>query len=670
MYKVFLFAGTTEGRKLAEFLCRSGVMVYAFTATEYGESLMEQGKHLILSHQRLTAEEIEDQIVTQRPDLVLDATHPYAEKVTDNIRFACTKTQTEYVRLIRDVALECAEDVIYVDSAREAAQFLSQTEGNILLTTGSKDLAQYTEVTDYEKRIFARVLSLPDVVENCARLGFQGNHLICMQGPFSRELNTAILRQFHCSWMVTKDSGKEGGFFEKQEAAREAGARLVVIGRPREESGVTLRECVKLLQKRFQIPFCPEVCVVGVGMGGTETMTLEAISACNKADLLIGAGRPLETAKTAAGEHRQVDLFQEYRAEIILSYIKEHPFYEHIVIAMSGDPGFYSGAKKLCELLSTETEWDIKLVCGISSLSYFMSRLHLSWEDAVFVNSHGQKADFIHRIASNEKVFAILGTGTEVRKLAGELLDYGMNDVTLHVGERLSYPDEKIRSGRPSEFLDCKTDRLSVLCVQNPKAKSPHTTHGLRDDLFVRGKVPMTKEEVRSITLSKLCLTEDAVCYDIGAGTGSVSVEMAMRTPRGRVYAVEKNPQAAELLYENRRKFRADTMQIIEGTAPEALSGLEPPTHVFIGGSSGSLFPILETLLLKNPRVKIVINCITLETLSEAVQAFKRLPVADLDVVNVSVAKAKKAGSYHLMMGENPVFILSGMGNPEVEHEA
>lgn len=670
MYKVFLFAGTTEGRKLAEFLSRSGVMVYAFTATEYGESLMEGGHHMILSHQRLTAEEIEDQIGTQKPDLVLDATHPYAEKVTDNIRKACTRTQTEYVRLIRDGTSKSAENVIYVDSADEAVRFFSKTEGNILLTTGSKDLARYTAVPDYEKRIFARVLSLPEVVRNCAKLGFQGNHLICMQGPFSRELNTAMLRQYNCSWMVTKDSGKEGGFLEKQEAAREAEARLLVIGRPREESGFTLRECRQMLYDRFQIPFCPEVCVVGVGMGGKETMTVEAVNACKRADLLIGAKRPLETAIKAAGEFGQTDLFQEYRAEEILSYIKEHPFYDRIVIAMSGDPGFYSGAKKLYELLSAETNWDIKPICGISSLSYFMSRLHLSWEDAVFVNSHGQKTKFIQKIAYNEKVFAILGTGTEVRKLAGELLDYGIDYVTLHVGERLSYPDEKITSGSPSKLLDCQTDRLSVLCVQNPKAKNLYTTHGLRDDLFVRGKVPMTKEEVRSITLSKLCLTEDAVCYDIGAGTGSVSVEMAMRVPGGRIYAVEKNLQAVKLLYENRRKFRSDTIKIIEGTAPEILSGLEPPTHVFIGGSSGSLFPILETVLLKNPRARIVINCITLETLSEAIKAFKRLPVTDLDVVNVSVGKAKKAGSYHLMMGENPVFILSCTGNPEVQHEA
>lgn len=669
MYKIFIFAGTTEGRKLTEFLSGFGVMVYAFTATEYGESLIGKRDHVVLSHQKLSCEEMEEQIRREKPDLVLDATHPYADLVTENISLACKNTHTELVRLIRD-GFDCdGEGIIYVDSAKQAAKFLSRTEGNVFLTTGSKALMEYTAVPDYEKRMFVRVLSMPDVVKYCANLGFQGSHLICMQGPFSKELNTAMLKQYDCSWMVTKESGREGGFLEKQEAAREAGAKLLVIGRPKQEQGVTYKECRKMLQKRFAIPYSPDITLVGVGTGSVDTMTVEAIRVCQRAELLIGAGRPLETVIKAAGERKKADRYEEYRGEYIVSYIKEHPFYDHIVIALSGDPGFYSGAKTLYKVLGNETEWKLKTVCGISSLAYFMSRLQLSWEDAVFASCHGQKARLISRIAANKKVFAILGNGKEVRQLAEELLEYGLDDVTIHVGERLSYPEEKIRSGFPSDFLFCETDVLSVLCVENPHPKSFLAVHGIKDEQFNRGKVPMTKEEIRSISLSKLRLTKDAVCYDIGAGTGSVSVEMAIRAYEGRVYAVEKKPEAAELLYENRKKFRVDNMTVVEGTAPEVLHSLEVPTHVFIGGSSGNLTKILKTVLKKNPQVCLVINCITLETLSEAVTALKCLPVTDPDVVNVFVGKAKSAGDYHLMMGENPVFIISCEGTSEVCHE-
>ena len=144
---------------------------------------------------------------------------------------------------------------------------------------------------------------------------------------------------------------------------------------------------------------------------------------------------------------------------------------------------------------------------------------------------------------------------------------------------------------------------------------------------------------------------------------------MAEKAYEGRVYAVEKKPEAADLIRQNRRKFCMDSIHIVEGTAPEAIKRLEPPTHVFIGGTSGNLTEILHSVLKKNPRVRIVMNCITLETLTEAVKAFQTLPVTEPDIVNVTVSRAKKAGSYHLMMGENPVYILSCTGTGEVRCE-
>ena len=215
MYKVFLFAGTTEGRELAGFLSRAGVEVFVFTATEYGKSLIGEAENMVLSYERLSAEKMEEQIRTEKPDLVVDATHPYAELVTENIRSACIHTHTELIRLVRDEGTWDGGDITYVSSAKEAAEFLSRTEGNVLLTTGSKDLAEFTAVPGYEERIYARVLFLPDVAKSCAGLGFRGSRLICMQGPFSKELNTAMLRQYDCKWMVTKASGMEGGFPEK-----------------------------------------------------------------------------------------------------------------------------------------------------------------------------------------------------------------------------------------------------------------------------------------------------------------------------------------------------------------------------------------------------------------------------------------------------------------------
>ena len=172
----------------------------------------------------------------------------------------------------------------------------------------------------------------------------------------------------------------------------------------------------------------------------------------------------------------------------------------------------------------------------------------------------------------------------------------------------------------------------------------------------------MTKEEIRCVSLAKLGLEEDSVCYDVGAGTGSVSVEMALRCIHGTVFAIEKKPLAVSLLEENKKKFAVDNLKIIEGEAPEAMEALEMPTHAFIVGSSGNMKAILQMLLEKNPNIKIVINCIALETVAETMKALKELPFTDVEVVQMNVSRAKAVGPYHLMMGENPITIFSCKG--------
>lgn len=170
------------------------------------------------------------------------------------------------------------------------------------------------------------------------------------------------------------------------------------------------------------------------------------------------------------------------------------------------------------------------------------------------------------------------------------------------MGENLSYENEKIFVKPASELTEYKGDPLSVICAVNENAGTRLETHGIRDEEFIRGKAPMTKEEVRTVSLSKLRLTADSVCYDVGAGTGSLSIEMALRAHQGQVWAIEKKEDAVELIHRNKVKFAADNLEIVEGLAPEALKDLPAPTHAFIGGSSGNLKEIVKLLLEKNLR--------------------------------------------------------------------
>ena len=655
MYKAIVFAGTTEGYALCEFLAENRVSVYACAATEYGGSLLQENEFLHVSAGRLKTEDMEELFRKENPEIVLDATHPYAAEVTKNIRTACESAGVLYQRILRPEG-EKNSEAIYVESTEEAAAFLSGTEGNIFLTTGSKELAKFTGIPDYKERLFARVLSIPSVIRSCAELGIEGKHLIGMQGPFSAEINEAMLRQFQCSYLVTKDTGLAGGFPEKIEACQRCGVTPVIIGRPLKEEGLSMQDARVFLSKMFGFTLSQKISLVGIGMGAEKTLTLEGKKALNEAELLIGAKRMTEAVQKPGQM-----VLHEYRSEKIVEYIREHPKYRTVAIALSGDVGFYSGAKKLIDQL----DGNVEVICGISSVVYFMSKIGLSWDDAKIVSAHGRNCNLISLIRHNPKVFSILGTEDGVAVLASRLVYYGMGDVTLYVGENLSYENEKIFHDKAANLTEYRGDALSVVTACNEKATPLSAVHGISDGEFLRGKAPMTKEEVRTVSLSKLRLSEDSVCYDVGAGTGSVSVEMALRAWMGQVYAIEKKEDALALLKENKKKFAVDNLAIIPGVAPEAMTELPAPTHAFIGGSSGNMQDIINLLLEKNPKVRIVINCITLETVTEAMNAIRDFGLEDVDIVQLAAARSKSIGRYHMMMGENPIYIISCSGRGE-----
>lgn len=228
--KFLVFAGTTEGRMIVEHLLNGVSTVTACVATEYGSIMLPEHESLTVNTGRMDVEAMKPLIKDH--DLVIDATHPYAEVVTSNIKKACDEVKTKYIRVKRPSLT--LDNVIEVKNTEEAAEFLKKTEGNVLVTTGSKELHKFTMVPNYKERLFPRVLPTASVLEKCSELGFEGGNLICMQGPFSFEMNCAMMKQFNIRYIVTKDTGTVGGFEEKVKAAEENGANIILIKRPSE----------------------------------------------------------------------------------------------------------------------------------------------------------------------------------------------------------------------------------------------------------------------------------------------------------------------------------------------------------------------------------------------------------------------------------------------------
>jgi precorrin-6Y C5,15-methyltransferase (decarboxylating) len=231
------------------------------------------------------------------------------------------------------------------------------------------------------------------------------------------------------------------------------------------------------------------------------------------------------------------------------------------------------------------------------------------------------------------------------------------------VGSNLSYPEEEIVTGTAEEIAKGKFPSLSVMMILNKDAGAPlrQCVHGLDDGLFLRGKAPMTKQEIRAVSISKLQPRPDDIIYDIGAGTGSCSVELALQAPLGKLYAFEMKEDALELLRLNKERFHCENMEIVAGEASEKLVEAPAPDCAFIGGSSGNMAKMLDNLYERNPECRVVINVIALETLCTVVEYYKEKPDYVLDVVNIASAYNKKLGRYNLMMAQNPIYIITAV---------
>lgn len=660
---VLVFGGTSEGRKLAEIFNANNRKCTICVATEYGEKLLPKSENVNVICGRMDCNEIcmllgED----NKYSYVIDATHPYASVISENARNACIKTNTAYLRLLRsETGSNIYNDGIKIfPDALQAAKYLDKTTGRILLTTGSRELPVFCGEIRDKSRITARVLPSAKAIEACNNAGLEGRQIIAMHGPFSREINAAIIKQTGAAFILTKESGNAGGFQEKIDAARETGTEVILIKRPVEEEGYSLGEILgitgitsiesNIIQK--------EISLIGTGMGNTGTLSIAGKEALESAGLVIGSGRLLETARAVINAQDK-EMFNAYDADIIYNYIKENPQYKNIAIMLSGDTGFYSGAGRLYEKLQELAGYNIDIIPGISSVAYFAARLKINWQDVKLLSLHGRTQNVIAAIKSNEKTFILLGMKDSVAGLADICIKYGLKELVFHIGCNFGYSGEEIISGSPEDFTGfINKGFLYCAIIENPFAKENIVTHGIPDSQFIRGNVPMTKEEIREISVSKLHLARDSVVYDIGAGTGSVAVECARMAYNGKVYAVEKNEEAIKLIEQNKILHGTDNLEIIKGEAPGILGGLEVPTHVFIGGSSGRLNQIIDIIFSKNGNARIVINAVTLETITEVQSIIKEKRLRGTDITCITVSKAKEAGNYHMMAGLNPVWII------------
>lgn len=484
MCRILIFGGTTEGRLLAEYCHQQEIEAYVSVVSGYGADLLPESEYLHVLSGRMAGEAMEGFMKRASIRAVFDATHPYAAEATRNIKEACGRARVSYLRVTRESAAAenpggdsgkgpaaaFASQVVYVHSVEEAVGYLKDREGDILVATGSKELAAYTALPGYEERLYVRVLPSCAAISACEDIGIRGKRIIAMQGPFSEEMNRAMMRQLGVRYLVTKEAGTAGGFLEKLSAAEALSVTAVVIGRPLEErDGITLDAAKILLKEAGTVSAKRKLSLIGTGMGGLGQMTLAAAEALKRCDVLFGARRMTDAAETLGEAASKILRVPIYGNREILEWLESHPEHKRAGVLYSGDTGFYSGASGMAAVLSEKPycdSYEFTTYPGISSVSYLCAKMGRSWEHVKLISLHGRDCDAAQVLAQNPAVFTLLGGAHTVKELCEQLLRAGLTDVRITAGERLSYADERIVTGTPDQLATMEFTSLAVVLME------------------------------------------------------------------------------------------------------------------------------------------------------------------------------------------------------------
>ncbi len=685
--KILIFGGTSESHRLSDELCELNTEHTICVATDYGEKILKEDPYRNILTGRLDGEGIKELIETGGYELVIDATHPYATAVTDNIISAVKETKAKLIRLRRDSDADIIhadnEYVVTYSDKDKLGKSLKETKGNILFTTGSKDLKTYTGIMGEDEldRLYARVIPGKENLTLCEEAGISMSHVIAMQGPFNVEMNEAIIKQYGISHLVTKESGSAGGFYEKMEAVKRCGIKIHILTRPGENPDIVCKSYEEILKLITGKETETEISLIGTGMGDILDLTIEAYKAICEADVILGAQRLVSQCREWMDKpcpadmsivKRHSKIYEPiYTPDAIVRYLTEHDGFKgkSVAVLFSGDTGFNSGCAGVYDALKklkiSGSKTRINILPGISSVSYMSKMIGRPYDKAAICSMHGKDKDSVYIAASyvryNRDTFVLTGGRDDILRLTEVLDSAGMEDCTLTVGRNLSHADEALLGNAVKDIRpdDIPADGLMICHIRNPKPVIRPVAPGLRPEEMIRGNVPMTKEEVRTIVMDKLKLRPDSRLMDIGCGTGSISVEAAGLMPEGIVYAYDKNDEAVSLTTANKKHHRLPNIVVVKGTAPEVLGKDFSATHAFIGGNDGRLKDILDALKARGTHIRVVANAITDKTKDVLKEWMADESITDASVVRVQIGRSGTDADADEMTLENPVYIYS-----------
>lgn len=635
MSRVMLFAGLEEGISLCEKLSALDVVIDVYGEYESIRETYPQKNNIHIHITELNGDNIRLEYERLEPDVVVDGAHIADVSIHEAIKEIVPSKR--YIRLREERE---KLDVAYCESMKDVVAVVNRTRSNVYFTTGDLGLDDISGIVDSRKRVYIDLPKGNMFLRRAAASGISVSRINDIFDYTEEEL-IGIIKDNAIKYIVVREDESRLRMKMMYSAAKKTNIIMIVL-RPEEDS-FTVDE---VIEKIKSIDTIKQVYIIGAGAGNPKNMTVEALEAIEKCEVVIGSE---ELIKLLGIKNKELHFAQG--PEDIKEFINSH-FYSRLAVVTQGDVCLLNG---IADFIRAMKSYNVNVIQGVSSIAYLAARLGIDWINCITVDS--MKDNVLKAVAENRGVFVFTeGNTNAVLKM---LKDNGFENVAVCVAERLSLADEKITTGYVYELADGEYDDLTVMYFENTKYGKASSL--VKDENLISGNIHILNKNLRAVVMRDLDLRANEVVYDIGAGCGAMAVEIALISDRSRVYAIDKNINAVELIERNCALYTVSNVRTLSGDAMDVTGSLPKPDAVLIEGYDGNVIDLVKCLgRLGNIRLVVVTR--SFDDAYKLIELMHKNYFENIELKQISVNEGKNYGRGTHMEHEDTCFIIKGTG--------
>lgn len=634
MSRVMLFAGLNECISLCERLSKLDVIIDVYAEKLEG-NYPEESNIYIHTGEKLTKDYIKAEYDKFEPDVVIDGVHIADVTIHEYIKEVVVSKK--YIKL-KEVKENL--DVAYCKTMDDVITMVNRTRSNVYFTTGIKDIEKFSNIVDSRKRVF---LDLPKGNSYLRLAAANGVSLSRINDilDYTEEELIGIINDNSIKYIIASDDESLARLKMMYQASKVTNIIMVIVSAS--DGSLDVDEVVNRVKA---IDAVKQVYIIGAGVGNPKNMTIEACEAIDKCEVILGS----EDLIKGIGIKNK-ELHYAYSAREIENFVSSH-YYNRLAVITQGDVCLLNG---IAEFIKNLKGYEVRIVQGVSSISYLAARLGIDWTNCVAVDSRTDNV--LKAVAENKGVFVF--TDGDTNDVLNLLKNNGFENVAACVAERLSFDDEKITTGYVYEVANGDYDSLTVMYFENVgygKASSL-----VSDDSLIKGSLPMLNKNLRAVLMRDLDLRANEVIYDIGAGCGAMTVEMALLSDKSRIYSIDNDELALDLVERNCNMYTINNVRAITGDALTVIKDLPKADAVLVENYYGDTVDLIRRIAFEN-RVRAVVVTSSFDTAYKLIDLMHKNYFDEIELKQINITEGENFGKGTNLVPAENCFVIKGIG--------